>query len=50
MNRIWVPEELSDHWASLPAERTLVEDAKTESTPLGFALLLNWFQDEGRFP
>ncbi len=50
MKRIWAPEELIDQWTFLPAERTLIEEANTESNRLGFALLLKWFQYEGRFP
>lgn len=50
MKRTWASDELIDNWTLLPAERTLIEDAKTESNQLGFALLLKWFEYEGRFP
>lgn len=50
MKRTWTHEELLDHWTLLPAERMLIEEAHTESNRLGYALLLKWFQYEGRFP
>ena len=49
MKRSWSEEELSIHWHVLPEEHLLLE-SKRGATRLGFALLLKFFQIEGRFP
>jgi hypothetical protein len=49
MKRNWTTEELVDSWTLLPNELALL-DNKTGPTRLGFALLLKFFQLEGRFP
>jgi hypothetical protein len=50
MKRSWSQHDLAEHWVLQPEERTLVEGSRTDHTRLGFALLLKWFQQEGRFP
>lgn len=50
MKRAWSHDELVDLWTVQPDERVVVERNKTDHTRLGFALLLKWFQQEGRFP
>lgn len=49
MKRDWSAEELAEHWTFLPGERELLAN-KTGATRLGFAVLLKFFQLEGRFP
>jgi hypothetical protein len=49
MQRHWEPEELIEQWTLLPADRALPAN-KSGSTRLGFAILLLYFQHEGRFP
>jgi len=49
MKRNWTERELSDHWSLSSTERDLL-DFKHGTTRLGFALLLKFFQIEGRFP
>ena len=49
MKREWHPDELIEHWTILPGERKLIGN-KHGSTRLGFAVLLKYFQHEGRFP
>lgn len=49
MKRCWNAEELAEHW-TLSAEEFSLLANKTGSTRLGFALLLRYFQIEGRFP
>ena len=49
MKRHWEPNDLIEHWTLLPAELELLAN-KTGATRLGFALLLKYFQLEGRFP
>ncbi len=49
MKRHWEPHELIEDWTLLPAELELLAN-KTGATRLGFALLLKYFQIEGRFP
>ncbi|MEK6570123.1 MAG: DUF4158 domain-containing protein, partial [Bacteroidota bacterium] len=49
MKRLWQAEELVEHFTLLPEESTLLAN-KTGSTRLGFAVLLKFFQYEGRFP
>ena len=49
MKRQWEPEELIEQWTLLPADQMLLAN-KTGPTRLGFAVLLLYFQYEGRFP
>lgn len=49
MRQEWTPEELVDDWAIEPGDRELIGN-KTGATRLGFALLLKFFQIEGRIP
>ncbi len=49
MKRNWQPEELIEHWTLIPAELNLLTH-KTATNRLGIALLLKYFQYEGRFP
>ena len=49
MQREWQPEELIECWTLLDDDRRLVAN-KTGATRLGFALLLKFFELEGRFP
>jgi Domain of unknown function (DUF4158) len=49
MKRDWSGEELGEHWTLMPGERALLAN-KTGATRLGFAVLLKFFQLEGRFP
>jgi len=49
MKREWHPDELMAHWTMLPQEHKLLGN-KSGPTRLGFAVLLKYFQYEGRFP
>lgn len=49
MKREWTEYELATQWLLFPQERQLLGN-KTGATRLGFALLLKFFQLEGRFP
>ena len=49
MKRRWSPEDLKAVWLLFPDELALLRN-KTGATRLGFALLLKFFQEEGRFP
>lgn len=49
MKRHWTKEELETDWLILPNEERLMEN-KRGSTRLGYAVLLKYFQHEGRFP
>ncbi len=49
MRREWQPEELIDCWTLVDRDWELVAN-KTGATRLGFALLLKFFELEGRFP
>jgi uncharacterized protein DUF4158 len=49
MKREWHPDELMAHWTILPQEHKLLGN-KSGPTRLGFAVLLKYFQYEGRFP
>ena len=49
MKRQWENEELIEHWILGPWDLAQVGN-KTGATRLGFALLLKFFQREGRFP
>src|SRR6266567_2736165 len=50
MKRQWTNEELQEHWMLSPKELDLIGDSKTDHNLLGFAVLLKYFQYEGRFP
>jgi len=49
MKRQWANEELVEHWSLDVEDRTLLGN-KTGATRLGFAVLLKFFRQEGRFP
>ena len=49
MRREWEPEDLVACWTLVEADRDLIAN-KTGATRLGFALLLKYFELEGRFP
>jgi len=49
MKRHWTEEELETDWRILPNEKLLIK-SKRGATRLGFAVLLKYFQHEGRFP
>jgi len=49
MKRYWNEDELKTDWLILPNEKTLIK-GKQGATRLGFAVLLKYFQYEGRFP
>ena len=49
MKRDWTADELIEHWTLLPGEKRLLAN-KSGATRLGFAVLLKFFQHEGRFP
>jgi hypothetical protein len=49
MKREWHPDEVVEHWTILPGDRQLIGN-KSGPTRLGFAVLLKFFQHEGRFP
>src|SRR5271157_3161183 len=50
MKRHWTNTELRDCWRLFPAERRLVKQHRGRHEQLGFAVLLKFFQNEGRFP
>jgi hypothetical protein len=50
MKRQWTTEELFERWMLSPTESALLADSTTDHTRLGRALLLKYFQYEGRFP
>ena len=50
MKRQWTDEELADDFTPSSKELDLIGDSKTDHTLLGFAVLLKYFQYEGRFP
>ncbi len=49
MKRQWENEELIEHWILSPWDLAQVGN-KTGAIRLGFAVLLKFFQREGRFP
>lgn len=50
MKQKWTLDELIDNWLLLPDEQALVTRNKTTANQLGAALLLKYFEREGRFP
>ncbi len=50
MKRQWTNEELLEHFTLSLKELDVVGDSKTDHNLLGFAVLLKYFQYEGRFP
>ena len=50
MKRQWTVDELIDQWTLLPSELALVEASKSDHNHLGYAILLKYFQLEGKFP
>ena len=49
MQQTWTDDALADTWTLLPDDTALLAN-KTGATRLGFAILLKFFQYEGRFP
>ncbi len=49
MKRQWTVDEVAEHWTLYPADEALLVN-KAAATRLGCALLLKYFQIEGRFP
>jgi hypothetical protein len=49
VNRDWHPDELNEHWTLTPGEKQQAL-SKREPSRLGFAVLLKFFQHQGRFP
>ncbi len=49
MRREWNADELAEHWSLRPEEKELL-GSKHGPSRLGFAVLLKFFQQEGRFP
>jgi TnpA family transposase len=50
MKQSWAPQELIDHWMLTETETALINKYYTDSNKLGCALLLKYFQREGKFP
>jgi hypothetical protein len=50
MKQEWTPQELVDHWMLTDMEMILINKHHADSNKLGFALLLKYFQREGKFP
>ena len=50
MKHNWTLDELIDSWTLLPNELELVSGSKADHNRLVFALLLKYFQLEGKFP
>jgi TnpA family transposase len=50
MKHNWTLDELIDSWTLLPNELELISNSKAGHNRLGFALLLKYFQIEGKFP
>ena len=50
MKHNWTLDELIDSWTLLPNEIKLVSNSKADHNRLGFALLLKYFQIEGKVP
>jgi TnpA family transposase len=49
MKRDWLTDELAEHWTLSPAQREAIGN-KSGPTRLGFAVLVKFFELEGRFP
>lgn len=49
MRRIWELADLVDCFTIIPSEMKIIQN-KSGSTRIGFAVLLKYFQNEGRFP
>jgi Domain of unknown function (DUF4158) len=50
MKQHWAPQELIDHWMLTDTEKTLVNQYHTDPNRIASALLLKFFQREGKFP
>ena len=53
MKRQWETEELIEQFTLMPSELEVLPEEKTNAMAhnrLGFAVLLKFFQNEGRFP
>ena len=49
MKQCWSSSELAEFW-SLSGDEKQLSDQRTQQGQLGFAVLLKFFQVEGRFP
>lgn len=49
MKQVWPEDDLAETWFLWPPELGLLKN-KTGATRMGFAILLKFFQSEGRFP
>src|SRR3954469_21923868 len=49
MKRQWTADELVEHWTLHPSDLELLAQ-KVSATRLGYAVLLKYFQYDGRFP
>jgi TnpA family transposase len=50
MKQQWAPQELIDHWTLTDPEKTLANQYHTDPNRIASALLLKFFQREGKFP
>ena len=50
MKQQWAPQELIDHWTLTGPEKTLTNQYHTDPNRIASALLLKFFQREGKFP
>src|SRR5436305_2722 len=50
MKQQWAPQELIDQWMLTEAEIVLVNQYHTDPNRIACALLLKYFQREGKFP
>src|SRR6266850_5957134 len=50
MKQQWAPQELIDHWMLTDPEKTLANQYHTDPNRIASALLLKFFQREGKFP
>ena len=50
MKQHWAPQELIDHWMLTDMEMTLVNQYHTNPNRVACALLLKFFEREGKFP
>jgi hypothetical protein len=50
MKQQWAPQELIDHWMLTDTEKTLVNQYHTDPNRIAGAILLKYFQREGKFP
>ena len=50
MKQQWAPQELIDQWMLTDKEKALVNQYHTDPNRIAYALLLKYFQREGKFP